>query len=157
MPGAEGSKPTTVPREAAELQEIEKMVRSALGLNDRRGDVLTVVSMPFETEFLDEPLPLPSPINQIYPYMPLIKYALLSLAALLAYLLFLRPLLKTMRGAKEQVTPMKTVSELEAELQAEVPLLGGPGDPLAQIRQEVLGGDQAPVQVVKTWLREEVS
>jgi flagellar M-ring protein FliF len=111
--------------------------------------------MPFETDFVDEPLPTPSPINQIYPYLPLIKYVLLAIAALLAYLLFLRPLLKTMRGAREQTEPMKTVRELEAELQASLPMLGGPGDPLAQIRQEVLGGDLAPVQVVKTWLREE--
>lgn len=156
-PGAEGTDTKTIPRDATELQEIERMVRSALGLNDSRGDVLTVVSMPFETEFIDEPLPTPSPINQIYPYMPLIKYGLLALAALMAYMLFLRPLLKTLRGAAAQAEPMKTVRELEAELQAGVPMLGGPGDPLAQIRKEVLGGDQAPVQVVKTWLREEVS
>ncbi len=154
---AEGNERGTIPRDAAELQEIELMVRSALGLNDKRGDVLTVVSMPFETGFIDEPLPTPSPINKIYPYLPLIKYALLSIGALMAYLLFLRPVLKTLRGAAAQAVPMKTVRELEAELQGGVPLLGGPGDPLAQIRQEVLGGDMAPVQVVKTWMREEAS
>lgn len=155
VPGAEGAEPQPLPRDAGELQEIEKMVRSALGLNDGRGDVLSVVSMPFETEFLDEPLPAPSPINQIYPYMPLIKYALLAIAALMAYLLFLRPLLRTMRGASAESGPMKTVQELEAELQSGQPMLGGPNDPLAQIRHEVLGGDMAPVQIVKTWLREE--
>lgn len=155
-PGAEGTTATPVPREPAELQEIEKMVRTALGLDDTRGDVLSVVSMPFVTDFIDEPFEPASPITQIYPYMPLIKYGLLCLAALMAYLLLLRPLLKTMRTASDQTKPMKTVQELESELQAGKPLLGGPGDPLAQIRQEVLGGDQAPVQVVKTWLREEV-
>ncbi len=155
--GAEGSEPRTTPREAAELQQIEMMVRSALGLSERRGDVLTVVSMPFETGFIDEPLPAPSPISKLYIYLPFIKYGLLSIGALMAYLLFLRPLLQTMRGAAEQAEPMKTVRELEAELQSSVPMLGGPGDPLAQIRQEVLGGDQAPVQVVRTWMREEAS
>ncbi len=156
-PGTEGTGPKATPREIAELQEIEKMVRSALGLSESRGDVLTVVSMPFETGFIDEPLPAPSPINNLYTYLPFIKYGLLSLGALMAYLLFLRPLLKTMRGAAAQAEPIKTVRELEAELQAGVPMLGGPGDPLAQIRQEVLGGDMAPVQVVKSWMREEVS
>ena len=75
--------------------------------------------------------------------MPIIKYSLLAVAALFAYLLFLRPLMRTLRGASEQTQPMKTVEELEAELRSESdrPLLGGPGDPLAQIRQEVLGGD----------------
>jgi flagellar M-ring protein FliF len=157
VPGAEGAEPRSTPREATELQEIEMMVRSALGLNDSRGDVLTVVSMPFETGFIDEPLPAPSPINNLYTYLPFIKYGLLSIGALMAYLLFLRPLLRTMRGAAAQAEPMKTVRELEAELQSGVPMLGGPGDPLAQIRKEVLGGDMAPVQVVKSWMREEVS
>jgi flagellar M-ring protein FliF len=155
--GAEGAEPKTTPREAAELQEIDMMVRSALGLSENRGDILTVVSMPFETGFIDEPLPKPSPISKLYTYLPFIKYGLLSIGALMAYLLFLRPLLKTMRGASEESEPMKTVQELEAELQASVPMLGGPGDPLAQIRQEVLGGDQMPVQVIRTWMREEAS
>ena len=34
-------------------------------------------------------------------------------------------------------------------------MLGGPTDPLAQLRQEVLGGDMLPVQVIKNWLNEE--
>lgn len=158
-PGAEGAKPTPNPRSAEEIKEIEKMVRTALGINDTRGDLISVVSMPFESGFEAEPLPQPSIIDKIYPFMPLIKYALLGVAALMAYLLFLRPLLRALRGASEETSPMKTVEELEAELQAEsgMPLLGGPSDPLAQIRQEVLGGDMMPVQVVKNWLREEPS
>jgi flagellar M-ring protein FliF len=89
--------------------------------------------------------------------MPLIKYSLLAIASLLAYLLLLKPLLRTLRSAQAETQPMKTVEELEAELRGEssTPLLGGPSDPLARIRQEVLGGDMLPVQVVKNWLREE--
>lgn len=156
-PGAEGAEPTSTPRSAEELQEIEQMVRSALGIDDTRGDLISVVSMPFESGFTDEQMPQPSMIDKIYPFMPIIKYSLLAIASLMAYLLFLKPLLRTMRGVQEETQPMKTVEELEAELrgESETPLLGGPGDPLAQIRQEVLGGDMMPVQVVKNWLREE--
>ncbi len=157
-PGAEGAEPNSNPRSDVELKEIEKMVRTALGINDTRGDLISVVSMPFESGFESEPLPPPSMVDKIYPFMPLIKYGLLSLAALMAYLLFLRPLLRTLRSAAQASAPMKTVEELEAELQGgNTPLLGGPGDPLAQIRQEVLGGDMMSVQVVKNWLREEPS
>ena len=156
-PGAEGAKPTPTPRSAEELKEIEKMVRSALGIHDNRGDLISVVSMAFESGFEVEPIPTPSMIDKVYPYMPFIKYGLLGIAALMAYLLFLRPLLNTMRGAQEETAPMKTVEELEAELRGGegTPLLGGPSDPLAQIRQEVLGGDMMPVQVIKNWLEEE--
>lgn len=156
-PGVEGAAPISTPRSAEDMAEIEKMVRSALGLNDTRGDLITVVSMPFESGFSDEAIPQPSFINKVYPFMPIIKYALLAIASLLAYLLFLKPLMRTLRGASEQTQPMKTVEELEAEMRGDdsTPLLGGPSDPLAQIRQEVLGGDMMPVQVVKNWLREE--
>ena len=156
-PGAEGAKPTSTPRSTKEVAEIEQMVRSALGINNTRGDLISVVSMPFESGFIDEPLPQPSIINKIYPFMPIIKYSLLAIASLFAYLLFLKPLMRTLRGASDQTQPMKTVEELEAEMRGDsnTPLLGGPSDPLAQIRQEVLGGDMMPVQVVKNWLREE--
>lgn len=156
-PGIEGAEPTSTPRSAEEVTEIEQMVRSALGINDTRGDLISVVSMPFENGFSDDALPEPSLIDKVYPFMPIIKYSLLAIASLLAYLLFLKPLMRTLRGASEETQPMKTVEELEAEMRGDdsTPLLGGPSDPLAQIRQEVLGGDMMPVQVVKNWLREE--
>ncbi|MDX2481777.1 MAG: flagellar basal-body MS-ring/collar protein FliF [Desulfuromusa sp.] len=155
-PGVEGAGPTSTPRTAEEITEIQQMVRSALGINDTRGDLISVVSMPFESGFSDEVMPQPSMIDKVYPFMPVIKYGLLSIASLLAYLLFLKPLMRTLRGASDQTQPMKTVEELEAEMRGDnaTPLLGGPGDPLAQLRQEVLGGDMMPVQVVKNWLRE---
>ncbi|MEA3362546.1 MAG: flagellar basal-body MS-ring/collar protein FliF [Thermodesulfobacteriota bacterium] len=156
-PGAEGADPTSTPRSAEEVTDIEQMVRSALGINDTRGDLISVVSMPFESGFSDEALPQPSLTDKVYSFMPIIKYSLLVIASLFAYLLFLKPLMRTLRGASEQTQPMKTVEELESEMRGDdsTPLLGGPNDPLAQIRQEVLGGDMMPVQVVKNWLREE--
>ena len=155
-PAAEGALPTPTPRSNEELQGIEKMVRTALGISEGRGDLISVVSMPFENAFVDEPLPQPSLIDNLYPFMPLIKYALLGIAGLLGYLLFLRPLVRTLRAASETTAPLKTVEELESELQGEDKLMiGGPSDPLAKLRMEVLGGDMLPVQVIKNWLGEE--
>ena len=108
MPAAEGAEPTMTPRSSEELREIETMVQTALGINSGRGDLISVVSMPFESGFEDEPIPVPSALDQIYPFMPLIKYALLGIAALLAYLLLIRPLLQTLRGTSEETSPMKT-------------------------------------------------
>ncbi len=156
-PGGAGEAPVTTPRTAQEIQELEQMVRSALGINDARGDVISVVSMPFESSFVDMSMPEPSVVDRVYPLLPVIRYALLAIAALLVYLLLVRPLVRTLRTASVQTQPMKTVEELENELRSQEsrPLLGGPGDPLAQIRQEVLGGDMLPVQVVKNWIRHE--
>lgn len=155
-PGAEGAAPTPTPRSPEELKEIETMVQTALGINDERGDLISVVSMQFETGFEDEPMAEPSTIDKIYPFMPLIKYALLGIAGLLAYLLLVRPLVRTLRGPEQETAPLKTVEELEAEMQSgDNLMLGGPADPLAQLRQEVLGGDMLPVQVIKNWLADE--
>ena len=152
----DGEETLSAPRSAEEILEIEQMVRTSLGLNDERGDLISVVSMPFESSFVDTPLPQPSMVDKVYPLLPVIKYGLLMIAALLVYLLFLRPLLRTLGSAAQQTQPLKTVEELEKELlsRAGTPLLGGPDDPLAQVRQEVLGGDPLTVQVVKNWLRE---
>ena len=156
-PGAEGADPVPDPRSPEELQDIEQMMRTALGINETRGDLISVVSMPFETSFLDEPLPEPSMVDKVYPFMPIIKYGLLVLAAICGYLLLVRPIMRALKGAEKESEPMKTVEELQAELsdKEKTPLLGGPGDPLTQIRQEVLGGDMLSVQVLKNWLREE--
>lgn len=156
-PGAEGGEPVSTPRSPEEIQEIEQMVRAALGLNNDRGDVISVVSMSFESAFGDDfAVPPPSIIDRIYPLMPIIKYSLLAVAALLAYLLLIRPIIRTLRSASDETQPMKTVEELENELRGEdAPMLGGPGDPLSQIRQEVLGGNLLAAQVIKNWLKNE--
>jgi flagellar M-ring protein FliF len=151
---AKGGKPTYVPRNAKELQSIQDMVQSALGLDASRGDKIVVVSRPFESSLLDEPLPAPSPVNKVYPYMPLIKYGLLCLGAILLYFLLVRPMVKTLGGEKQRVEHYKTVEQLEAELSGETPLLGAPEDPATKLRKEILQAQNSPAQVIKSWLKE---
>src|SRR5690606_31346172 len=48
IPAPDGSgEPTVVPRAPEELERIETLVSSALGLNEQRGDLISVVSVPF--------------------------------------------------------------------------------------------------------------
>jgi flagellar M-ring protein FliF len=46
-PAPVGSKAPPTPRTAAELQQIETLVRSAVGADSARGDLVSVVSVPF--------------------------------------------------------------------------------------------------------------
>ena len=150
-----GKKPTYTPRSAKELQDIQKMVSSAIGIDSKRGDQINVVSMPFENEWYSAPAPAPVPAERIYPYLPLIKYGLLVLGALLLYLLLIRPLVKVLSGEKKLVEHYKTVEELEAELSGEQPpLLGNPDDPAARLRKELARSNSSPSQVIKAWLNE---
>lgn len=49
VPAPEGEgEPTVVARTPEELQRIETLVRSAVGLNEQRGDLISVVSVPFD-------------------------------------------------------------------------------------------------------------
>jgi len=149
--------PIKVPRSAEELTSIQNMVSSALGLNTDRGDQIRVISMPFEDEYYDDALMTPAKAG-FYQYLPFVKYGLISLGALLAYFMFVRPVIKTLRGVSETEIHNKTVEEMEAELQGidvtvedEIEVVP---DPIELLREEILRANTPPVQVIKSWLRE---
>ncbi len=150
-PGSDG--PASVPRNDNELVSIENMVSSALGLDANRGDQIEVVAMAFENGFVDIPVEEASPVAVFWEYWPLIKYALLALGGVLVYFLLVRPMVRTIKSETELVEHYKTVQELESEMDG-TPRLPGVKDPLQQIRNEVLGGQATPAQVIKTWLKE---
>ena len=150
-PGSDG--PAFVPRNDNELRSIENMVAGALGLDRNRGDQIQIVSMPFENGIADFSGVESSPLDTFWQFWPLIKYALLAVAAALVYFILVRPLVRTIKSEAKAVEHYKTVEELESEM-SQTGMLPGPKDPLAQIRNDVLGGRATPAQVIKTWLKE---
>nr|WP_320050079.1 flagellar basal-body MS-ring/collar protein FliF [uncultured Desulfuromonas sp.] len=154
QPEGEGADPVMTPRSEQELRTIEKMVQSALGIDKTRGDQLNVVSMPFADEFYEKPQILePSVSDQLYVYMPLLKYVLAGLGALVMYLMLVRPALKTLKS-EATVQHFKTVKELEEEMaagrSATVQL-----DPTEQMRQNILKAEHSPAQVIRTWMSDQ--
>jgi flagellar M-ring protein FliF len=158
VPGKDDQADSYQPRKPEELAAIEKMVKSALGLNAERGDQIVVISRPFESTPIGADDFVRSPQPGYYRYLPLIKYALLFLAAVLVYFLLVRPMLKTLRNDEPaMVEHYKTVEQLEAELSGEEPLqLPGPDDPTERLRKEILQSPAAPIQIIKSWLKEDV-
>ena len=85
--------PVYSPRGADELAQIESLVRSAIGFDATRGDVVEVKNMPFS---------LPPPVAEEVSWLQLTKYdlmrlaelAALALVALMLILLVVRPLLR---------------------------------------------------------------
>jgi flagellar M-ring protein FliF len=152
--GADGKEPVSVPRNEKEIQGIEQMIKSALGLDEKRGDQIVVVSRPFEPGLGEEPLAEPTAVGDLYRYLPLAKYGLLFLGGVLLYLLLLRPLLKTLQGEAIRIEHFKTVQQLEAELAGKTPLLGAPVDPAVRLRQEILQGQALTAPVIRNWLKE---
>lgn len=148
--GAEGQEASYIPRSDKELLAIENMVKSALGLDADRGDKIQVVSMPFENVFNSSDIIEANSPNDIYQYIPYVKYGLLFICTLLLYLLVIRPALKNLQGATRQL-PFQTVRQLEADLSPQEELLA-PNDPTLRIRKQILASETSPTQVIRSWL-----
>ncbi len=147
--GNPGEAPKFEPRSGDELQAIENMIRGALGLDNKRGDSIKVVSMPF-TEPGESGAEAIKP-NTLYEYLPLVKIALILLAGLLLYFLLIRPMVNTMR---EEVTQhFKTVEELEAE-QAATATGEVVTDPVTLVREQALLNPVPTAYVLKNWINE---
>jgi len=108
---------TVTPRSQAELDKLTQLVRSAVGFDEDRGDVVTVESVPFFIEKLPEPeaelplLPLPEPLREKYgKYMPLAKV----LGAMLGATIVLLMLRRSMRKRRERNDEVR-LQELAAQ------------------------------------------
>lgn len=150
----EDGKTTFEPRDAKELASIEQMIRSALGISDQRGDVISVVSMPFEPDILAEPIPEPGVMDRINDYLPLVRYLLIALAGLFAYLLLVRPMVRSLKSGQE-IPQYKTVEEMEQEmLEGGEEALLAAKDPAERLRRQLMQSQSSPTQIVKAWMQE---
>lgn len=112
VPGKDKEPPTSEPRSAEELKAVETLIASALGIDSARGDKIEVTSMPF-LESIEGAAEEEYAANQLYQYMPFIRYGLLLIAGVLLYFLMVRPLIKTL--SRDVTEHYKTVEEMEAE------------------------------------------
>ncbi|SEL73879.1 flagellar basal-body MS-ring/collar protein FliF [Halomonas daqiaonensis] len=88
-----------------ELDQIQRLVRQAMGFSQARGDEIAVVNSPFtRTDTEIEPLEWWQEPGMQQLAMTLGRYLLIGLAVLLLYLLILRPLVKRASQAPEAST-----------------------------------------------------
>lgn len=158
---AEDGTATTASLSAEELESIENMVGSALGLIPERGDRINVVSMPFTEPTIEEAVAERLPVELFYQFMPALKIGLLAVALLLCYLFLIRPIVKTMRG--DLVEHYKTVEEMERERlemlrsQHEAELAEKPipeEDYIIALRRDVMKNPVPTAFIIKNWIQE---
>jgi len=145
-PAANNGEGAHVPLSDEKLGSIQRMVATAIGLDENRGDRIEVVSMPFEKQMLEAAPSEPGP--RLYDYLPYFKYLLLLICAVLLYLALVRPMVRTMR--REALPRETTVDEIEGAYGQETKALDSP----AKLRRELGDYSVSPAQVVKTWLKE---
>ncbi len=87
-------KPKFAPRSPAELASIDSLVRTAVGIDSARGDVVSVVSLPFDDAAVPAPVPVlkPTVLDEIRPYQQLGVGALGLIFAFIIALLAVRAL-----------------------------------------------------------------
>ncbi len=86
------------PRTAHEMQQIETLVKSAMGFSQARGDQVQVVNMPFARMEAGAATPAPAPLLGLdsAEWFKIIEAGILSLTALLIGLFVVRPLINRM-------------------------------------------------------------
>ena len=129
---ADGAKKYT-PRSEAEMQQLEKLVRSAIGYSQDRGDVVELVNMPFAS--VDE-----ISSNEGTPplfgltkddYLRIAEIVVLGVVALLVLLLVVRPLMSRLIEAIPKAPPPAAAMLTDAAAGV-APNLPGPQSEMAQ-------------------------
>jgi flagellar M-ring protein FliF len=149
-PGAEGQPATSKPRESTDMERIKSLVATSVGLDQERGDQLTVENIAFE----DGGATVEEPVAPWWKQMPttmrttlgisvqdLLRWGLVAMLSLVALFAVIRPLLRSalgpgtaavlppapaLAGAPAALGGARTVAELEGEMQA---ALDGRRDP----------------------------
>lgn len=158
IPGTDKEPATIRPRTEEELRALENMVASALGLAKERGDSINIVSMPFTETIKDDKLAEAPPATTLYHYLPLVKYGLIALGALMTYLLLIRPMIRTMQG--EVVQYNKTVADLEREQaeappeEEEVPPDALSDEMILNLRKDIARNQVPTAYIIKNWIQE---
>jgi flagellar M-ring protein FliF len=108
-------KPTQTPLSDNEIQQLTALVQQAVGFDAQRGDVVSVINVPFQSE--PEPVTEPKPVWQQPWLVDLARSAVaplsLALLGLVAVFAFLRPALKALQ--LPVAAPGQQVSEVVAD------------------------------------------
>jgi flagellar M-ring protein FliF len=121
----------------AELANIDKMLRTGLGINAERGDSLVISALPFPTK-----APAVAWWEERDNVVDMSKYAIYAVGALLAYLLIARPLLRLLTNSLAPAAP-RTV-----ELNTVTPVVPGAlASPAAASSPAALGATAALAQL----------
>lgn len=154
---AGGAQTQYVPRPQEELDKLTNIVKSAVNFDANRGDVVELVSIPFdvpaETPVAAPGIPQPEWVQRVAPYRDIIKHAITFLVALVVFFFIIRPIIRSITARSSvsgELIPQlpKTVGEAEQEyLEENKPL------PFADQIAQMLSSDESR-ELMKSWLKQ---
>ena len=95
----EGAALQSVPRAEEEMKKITELIRAAIGIDERRGDVLTVENLPFDAGVPGDDIEAPTLSDRWDSWMRAARWPAIALGALLLFFLIVRPALRSLREA----------------------------------------------------------
>ena len=122
---------TYQPRAAEEMQQIEMLVKSAIGFDDKRGDQLKVVNLRFSQPEIESLPPAEEPLLGLEKgdYLHLAQFGGIGLIAILLIFFVMRPMIKTITAATTggQMISQPSFAQLgQAGNNSASPALSGP-------------------------------
>jgi flagellar M-ring protein FliF len=153
----EGGEVTTTPLSQQELEQINALVREAMGFNQQRGDSLNVSNVPFSTP--DTSKMEDSPLWKDPSVISIVRQAAIYLGLLILLLLVInkviKPAIQTMNYSLASQAPPQLLTSLgpdESEQQA-LPNPAGQGESrLNNVRALAQQDPRAVAEVVKQWV-----
>ena len=155
---------TRMKRSPEELKQIEEIATAAIGLDTTRGDVISVQDMSFDHPAAPE-IPAVTVVDKVRKgvsdYSSIIRYAMLLVLFLLAYVLMIRPVQQRALSAVKELPPSSGSLIMLPETIAEEPPIMVPADAARvgalkqQVAQIVKTEPQLSTRAVQVWLRGE--
>jgi len=142
-----------------ERREIERLIKAAVGFNDKRGDTLEVANMRFSAAMDDD---ISKQIEQTQRnrqfFLDILRYTFLGVGLLALILFVIRPMVQHLSAKPEDLDLLMglpaTIGELEGE-ELEIPTEREVGLPPRDKIIEVARADPlATAALIRTWLRE---
>ena len=150
---------TRTKRTPQELEQLQTLALNAIGLDTARGDSITVQNLSFASAAADERTPatiFEQARKGLSDYSSIIRYVMLGILFLMAYVLMIRPMQKKVL---EQVVQLPTQPVLAAA-EAPVPALPTSVTAARQLREQLGAQVEAEpaknARLLQAWLREEV-
>ncbi|MBT8473299.1 MAG: flagellar M-ring protein FliF [Marinicaulis sp.] len=141
-----------VARDPSEIEDLSELVANAIGLNETRGDTLTVKSLPFKAIPSDGVFVEESMISSFLSknLMTIIQIGILSVVSIILGLFVVKPLLS--------IRPLPVPEAIQAPIAAGAPSqerLVEESDPLSALRNLANERTDDTALLIKSWLDEE--
>jgi flagellar M-ring protein FliF len=146
-----------VPISAEEKNTLQNLVRTAIGFDANRQDIVTVESMQFdETPLAEESQKLDVEAQREYT-LTIIKYAGFGIVGVIIFLFLLRPIMKAITTTNRETEELRALPQTIAKMEQDISNLGAKKEEALDYRKRVSEivseNPQQAAELIRSWIR----